>query len=149
MVKQFKKVPLEDIPMVYRIYCQIEKTVETKEQINRAMEIYKNDILSRGSYTYACYVNEIIVGVVNVYKNWQMYPTDQEKPFVHLECIMVSPKYQNCGIGTELITNVVKLVTKEGCTYIIGQSPVMAMQKVFYSAGLTEQDCKDFRKSVF
>jgi len=148
MKKEFKKVPLEDIPMVYKIYCEVENFEITQEGISRAKEIYQNHILSsNGSYSYACYINDVIVGVVNVYKNWQMYPTDHDDPFVHLECVMVSPTMQNQGIGKELIINAVELVKSEGYTYIIGQSPVAAMQKIFEDAGLTERDCLDFRKN--
>jgi Acetyltransferase (GNAT) family. len=148
MKKLFKKVPLEDVYMVYELYCKEENIELEQNKIERAKEIY-SEILFNKSYTYACYIDDRIVASVNVYKNMQYYPTDLEAPFIHLECVMVLKEYQNQGIGTELITNVINLVTKEGCTYIIGQSPNPAMQKVFYKAGLTDQSCKDFRKEVF
>ena len=143
----FKKVPLEDIEIVYKLYCEIEGVEATIKDIEKAKEIYKNKILPRDSYTYAGYIDNNIVATVNVYKNWQMWPTDLDDPFVHLECVMVSPNYQGKGIGTELIINIVTLVYNEGVTYTIGQSPVEAMQHIFYKAGLTETNCKDFRKN--
>ena len=142
--KIFKKVPLEDIQMVYDLYCRIEKCVLSAQDLDKAKEIY-SELLHSGHYTYACYINNKIVAVVNVYKNMQYYPTDLHAPYVHLECVMVDESYQNQGIGTELITRVIKLVKDEGCTYIIGQSPNPYMQKIFYKSGLQNTKCKDFR----
>lgn len=146
--KVFKKVPVEDVPMVYDIYCMIENCEIKNRDVEQAMEMYKNDILAKGSYTYACYIDGKIVASVNVYKNMQYYPTDLHAPFVHLECVMVHKNFQGKGIGTELISNVVKLVKEEGCTYIIGQTPVEAMKKIFFKAGLVERDCEDFRLNI-
>lgn len=140
----YKKVPTEDVPMVYKLYCGIEKCNVVKSDMDKAMKIYEQ-LLERGSYTYACYIDNKIIGVVNVYKNMQYYPTDLNAPYVHLECVMVDKLYQNQGIGTELISKAVELVKKEGCTYIIGQSPNPYMQKAFLKGGLIIQNCKDFR----
>lgn len=144
MKKIFKKVPLKDVEMVFKLYCDLEKCEVIEEDLKKAIKIYE-ELLQRGNYTYACYMDNKIVAVVNVYKNMQYYPTDLYAPFVHLECVMVDENYQNMGIGTELITNVINLVKEEGYTYIIGQSPNPFMQKIFYKAGLTNVECKDFR----
>ena len=140
----YRKVPIEDVSMVYRLYCEIEKCDVTDGDVNKAIKIYQQ-LLKQGCYTFACYIDNKIVGAVNIYKNMQYYPTDLNAPFVHLECVMIKPLYQNKGIGTELITKAVELVKKEGCTYIIGQSPNPYMQKAFLKGGLTIQNCKDFR----
>ncbi len=146
-MKEFKKVPLEDVYMVYELYCNEEKLQVKEEDLLKAKEIY-SELLSRGNYTYACYIDNKIIGVVNVYKNMQYYPTDLNAPYIHLECVIIDLEYQNKGIGTELLTNVVNLVKEEGYTYIIGQSHEKAMQRVFYKAGLTTTDCKDFRIEI-
>lgn len=144
MNKIFKKVPLENASMVYELYCKEENIEVDIEKCQLAIKIYEK-LLKDGNYTYACYVNNKIIAVVNVYKNMQYYPTDLDVPYVHLECVIVDKQYQCIGIGTELITNVINLVKAEGCTYIIGQSAVIAMQKVFYKSGLTDASNKDFR----
>lgn len=143
-MKEFKKVPLEDVEMVFKLYCDIEKCEVTEKNLKKATKIYK-ELLQKGNYTYACYIDKKIIAVVNVYKNMQYYPTDLYAPYIHLECVMVDKNYQNKGIGTQLITNVISLVKSEGFTYIIGQSPNPFMQRIFYKAGLTNIDCKDFR----
>lgn len=142
--KIYKKVPIEDVPFVYDLYCREEKCNVLRDDVEKATEIYKQ-LLQRGCYTYACYIDNKIVGVVNVYKNMQYYPTDLYAPYVHLECVIVDESYQNQGIGTELITNVVELVKQEGCTYIIGQSSNPYMKKAFLKGGLTIQKYDDFR----
>lgn len=140
----FKKVPLEDVQMVYDLYCREQKCTMCKEDLDKATDIYMV-LLHRGNYTYGCYINDKIVAVVNVYKNMQYYPTDLHAPYVHLECVIVDEMYQNQGIGTELITKVIELVKQEGCTYIIGQSSNPYMQKAFFKGGLTIEKYKDFR----
>ena len=140
----YKKVPIEDVHMVYDLYCREEKCNALKNDIDKATKIYKQ-LLQRGCYTYACYIDNRIVGVVNVYKNMQYYPTDLYAPYVHLECVIVDELYQNQGIGTELIAKVVELVKQEGCTYIIGQSSNQYMQKAFLKGGLTIKKYHDFR----
>ena len=140
----YKKVPIKDVSMVYDLYCREEKCDVLKDDVDKATKIYQQ-LLEQGCYTYACYINNKIVGVVNVYKNMQYYPTDLNAPYVHLECVIVDELYQNQGIGTELITKAVELVKKEGCTYIIGQSSNLYMQKAFLKGGLTIQKYKDFR----
>ena len=142
--KIYKKVPIEDVQLVYDLYCREEKCNSLKKDLTKATKIYRQ-LLQKGCYTFACYIDNKIVGVVNVYKNMQYYPTDLHAPFVHLECVIVDELYQNQGIGTELISNVVELVKQEGCTYIIGQSSNPYMQKVFLKSGLTIQKYKDFR----
>lgn len=144
MNKIFKKVPLEDVKQVFGLYCMDASVISTEKAIKEAQKIYEN-LLANGNYTYACYIEGKVVGVVNIYKNMQYYPTDLDAPYVHLECVIVDHNYQNKGIGTELITKAVELVKKEGCTYIIGQSKNPFMQKVFYKAGLTNVKYKDFR----
>lgn len=148
MDKVFKKVPLKDVAMVYEIYCSIENCEKIQSDVKRAKAIYKKDILNKGSYTYACYLDGKIVASVNIYKNMQYYPTDLYAPFVHLECVMVHKSFQGKGIGSELIKNAIDLVKQEGCTYIIGQTPVEAMKKIFFKAGLIERDCEDFRLNI-
>ena len=142
--KIYKKVPIEDIPEVYDLYCREEKCDVLKDDLYKAIKIYKQ-LLEQGCYTYSCYINDKIVGVVNVYKNMQYYPTDLNAPYVHLECVIVDKLYQNQGIGTELITKAVELIKKECCTYIIEQSSNPYMQKAFLNGGLTNQKCKDYR----
>lgn len=141
---EFKKVPLEDVHMVYELYCKEQNCELIDKDFEKAKKIY-NELLNRGNYTYACYVNNKIIAVVNIYKNMQYYPTDLNAPYVHLECVIVDKKWQNQGIGTELITKAILLVKSEGCTYIIGQSSNPYMQKVFYQSGLTVRKYKDFR----
>ena len=142
--KIYKKVPIKDVQLVYDLYCREEKCNSLKKELAKATKIYRQ-LLQKGCYTFACYIDNKIVGVVNVYKNMQYYPTDLHAPYVHLECVIVDELYQKQGIGTELISNVVELVKQEGCTYIIGQSSNPYMQKVFLKSGLTIQKYKDFR----
>lgn len=144
MNKIFKKVPLKDVNMVFELYCEEANCKVDEEKLNKATKIYES-LLQNGNYTYACYVDNKIIAVVNIYKNMQYYPTDLHAPYIHLECVIVDKKHQNMGIGTELISNAVNFVKEEGCTYIIGQSSNPFMQKVFYKAGLNKIDCKDFR----
>lgn len=141
---EFKKVPLEDVRMVYELYCMEQKCEVIEKDFEKVKNIYK-ELLSRGNYTFACYINNKIIAVVNIYKNMQYYPTDLNAPYVHLECVIVDKDWQGQGIGTKLITKAVSLVKSEGCTYIIGQSSNPYMKKVFYKSGLTIKKYEDFR----
>lgn len=143
MIVEVRKVELHEVKSVYSIYCEIEKCPVTESSIIQAESIYQN-LIEKDSYTLGAYVNNELIGAINVYKNMQYYPTDLDAPFVHLECCMIKKDYQNKGVGTKLLTEAFRIIREEGCTYIIAQSPILAMQKILFKVGLTDTTCKNF-----
>ena len=141
---EYKKIKLKEVDQVYKLYCQEESMVIEPMAIEKARKIYSL-MLANDSYTFACFKDEKIIAVVNVNKILDYYPDYQNAPYVHLETIIVAKEYQGQGIGTQLLTECIKLLKTEGVTYIIGQSKNPTMKSVFIKAGLIDQSCDDFR----
>ena len=136
-----KKVGVDEVYDVYHLYCLEESLPipnRDDEYIKRAKDVYFNMLLT-DCYTYGCYTSKDnkLVGVINVNKCLDYYPGYCDNPYVHLETFIVHKDYQDKGIGTQLLTDVLKTIKNEGCTYAIMQSNNPAVQHIAKKAGLT------------
>ena len=132
---------ITDIEKVCRLYMQEEglclNELEYEKYISSAQKVYIK-MLENGSYTYGCFNENELLGVINVNKNWDYYPRYENNPYVHLETLIVSKKFQNNKIGTFLFENLMQLIKYEGVTYIIMQSDNEYVQKIAKKIGLNE-----------
>lgn len=95
-------------------------------------------MLANGSYTFGCFEEKELLGVINVNKNWDYYPRYENNPYAHLETFIVKKEYQNNNIGTFLLENVIQLLKQEGVTYIIMQSDNEYVKKISQKVGLND-----------
>lgn len=136
MIK-YKKITEEDIEQVFFLYCKEENKIVTKDDIIKAKKIYKK-ILERDCYTFGAFLDKKIVGVINVNKILDYYPGYSNLPYIHLETFIIDKEYQNRGIGSNLFKEVIELIKKEGCSYILIQSNNEYVQKIAKKSGLTQ-----------
>ena len=130
---------LNDIEEVCKLYLSEEGMDLSKPQfdnyISSAQSVYLK-MLNNGSYTFGCFEENQLLGVINVNKNWDFYPKYENNPYVHLETFIVKKEYQNNNIGTFLLENVMQLLKQEGVTYIIMQSDNEYVKKISLKVGL-------------
>lgn len=132
---------LNDIEEVCKLYLSEEKIDLNEEQfknyISSARNVYLK-MLNNGSYTFGCFEENQLLGVINVNKNWDFYPGYENNPYVHLETFIIKKEYQNNNIGTFLLENVIELLKQEGVTYIIMQSDNEYVKKISRKVGLND-----------
>lgn len=132
---------LNDITDVCDLYLAEESIRLNEEQYNiyisSALNAYLK-MLHNDSYTYGCYENDQLLGVINVNKNWDYYPGYETGPYVHLETFIVRKDYQNRKIGLYLFENVVNSLKAENVTYIIMQSDNEYVQRIAHKVGFNE-----------
>lgn len=145
MIKNIKckKININEIENAFYLYCKEEGIEAHYGDINKAKQIYKR-MLNRDSYTVGAWLDERLVGVINVNKILDYYPKYLDYPYVHLETFIVDKEYQNMGIGTYLFKETLSLIKNEGVSYIIIQSCNKFVQKIAQKSGLTES-LKDMR----
>lgn len=142
-VYSFRKIDEYEVPSIRNLYFQEENIHMNFMQIQhyeaRVRNIYER-MLSNGSYIYGCYdtENKKLVASITVNKCLDCYPNYTDYPYVHLETFIVHKEYQNKGIGTQLLKNVLEILKKEGCTYILMQSNNPAVIHIAKKVGLTD-----------
>lgn len=140
---QFKKLEINDMHNLRKLYFQEEDIQMDVLQIqgyeSKITNVYEQMML-RGSYIYGCFEkkNSRLIAAITVNKCLDCYPGYTDEPYIHLETFIVHKEYQNKGIGTQLITNVLEIIKEEGCTYIIMQSNNPAVQRIARKAGLSD-----------
>lgn len=137
----FKKLEILNVSCIRKLYFQEEGIAMNIEQTRhyeaRIRKVYAK-MLSRGSYIYGCFDerNKNLVASITVNKCLDCYPNYTDNPYVHLETFIVHKEYQNKGIGTQLLKNVLEVIKEEGCTYVIMQSNNPTVQHIAKKAGL-------------
>lgn len=101
-------------------------------------------MLLDGSFSYGAFDNDKLVAVINANKNLDYYPMYENNPYYHLETFIVRKEYQNLGIGTNLIMNVIRFLKESGCSYIHMQSDNKYVYRIAKKCGLVES-IKDMR----
>jgi len=140
---EFRKLEVYHVPCIRNLYFQEEDIQMNFMQVQhyeaRVRKVYAR-MLSMGSYIYGCFdtENKKLVAVITVNKCFDCYPCYTDNPYVHLETFIVHKDYQNKGIGTKLLTKVLEVVKKEGCTYVIMQSNNPAVQHIARKVGLVD-----------
>lgn len=143
MSKYCRKITadLNDVADVCKLYLLEEEITLSEKQLDNyifsAQNVYLK-ILDNGSYTYGCFQEKELIGVINVNKNWDFYPGYEDNPYVHLETFIVKREYQNNNIGTFLLESVIQMLKQEGVTYIIMQSDNEYVKRISQKVGLTD-----------
>lgn len=91
---------------------------------------------NKGDYVFGAFDSNAdgkLVGAVTVHYMLDLYPKYDKAPYCHLETIIVAKSHQNNGVGTLLLTEVIRQLKNEGVTYIIAQTATdnLAMQTVY------------------
>lgn len=140
---EFRKLEVYNIPCIRKLYFQEESIqmnfIQIQHYESRVRKVYEM-MLSRGSYIYGCFDKKSsrLVAAITVNKCLDCYPGYIDSPYVHLETFIVDKKYQNRGIGTQLVTKVLEVIREEGCAYVIMQSNNPAVQHIARKAGLND-----------
>lgn len=131
----FGKIQDRGLIQLASLYC-------TEEGIEVTQDYYKNicnvnsEMNNKGDYVFGAFDsndNGKLVGAVTVHYMLDLYPKYDKAPYCHLETIIVAKSHQNNGVGTALLTEVIRQLKNEGVTYIIAQTATdnLAMQKVY------------------
>lgn len=140
---EFRKLEVLDVPCIRGLYFQEENItmniIQTQHYEARVRKVY-SEMLSRGSYIYGCFdiKTKNLIASITVNKCLDCYPNYIDYPYIHLETFIVHKMYQNKGIGTQLLKNVLKMIKEEGCTYVIIQSNNPAVQHIAKKLGLID-----------
>ena len=139
---KFRKLEVLNVPCIRKLYFQEENIhmniMQVRHYEARVRKVY-SEMLRRGSYIYGCFdakTNQL-VGAITVNKCLDCYPNYTDNPYVHLETFIVYKEYQNKGVGTQLLKNVLEVIKEEGCTYVIMQSGNSVVQHIAKKVGLS------------
>ena len=140
---EFRKLDALNIACIRTLYLQEEclnmNIAQTRHYEARIRKVY-DEMLRRNSYIYGCFdtKHKKLIAAITVNKCLDCYPGYADVPYVHLETFIVHKDYQNKGIGTQLLSEVLKVIRKEGCRYVIIQSNNEAIIHIAKKVGLTE-----------
>ena len=145
---EFRKLDALNIACIRTLYLQEEclnmNIAQTRHYEARIRKVY-DEMLRRNSYIYGCFdtKHKKLIAAITVNKCLDCYPGYADVPYVHLETFIVHKDYHvndtvDKGIGTQLLSEVLKVIRKEGCSYVIIQSNNEAVIHIAKKVGLTE-----------
>lgn len=131
----FGKIQDRSLVQLANLYCTEEGIKVTKAYYKNICEV-NSAMNAKGDYVFGAFDENNegkLVGAVTIHYMLDLYPKYDNAPYCHLETIIVAKSHQNNGVGTSLLTEIIKQLKSEGVTYIIAQTAKdnLAMQTVY------------------
>lgn len=141
-IRKIQEVDLHDLRELYIELCDEDRSIES---IQRA---YKNIENNEAYYLLGAEIDGKIVGTVMGIVCFDL--AGEDKNFMTLENVVVSPEYRGRGACKRLFQEIEKIAREKNCDYIYfvsGKQRTVA-HEAYRLLGYTEEGAKGFRKHL-